>query len=75
MLLKANLLSKVLLSIYDLTPDASAWPGSRDSPKQWHAQITHFLSKPCTLGLVDHQTGQERRAVLFQRDGQAFKPV
>ena len=26
-------------------------------------------------GLVNHRAGQERIAVLFQRDGQALKPV
>ena len=25
-------------------------------------------------GLIDHRAGQKRVAVLFQRDGQAFKP-
>ena len=25
--------------------------------------------------LVDHRTGEKRSAVLFQRDGQALKPV
>jgi len=42
---------------------------------QWQTQITHFFEQAMQRGLVNHRTGQKRIAVLFQRDGQALKPI
>ena len=42
---------------------------------QRQSQITHFLEQAVQRGLVDRRAGQQRIAVLCQRDGQAFEPV
>ena len=42
---------------------------------QWHAQVTHFFEQAMQGSLVNYRAGQERGAVIFQRDGQALKPV
>ena len=42
---------------------------------QWQAQITHFSEQAMQRGLVDYGAGEQRIAVVFQREGQAPKPV
>jgi hypothetical protein len=42
---------------------------------QWHSQITHSPEQSMQGGLIDHRAGQERVAVVFQRDRQAPEPV
>jgi len=43
--------------------------------EQRRSQITHFFEQAIQSSLVSHRAGEKRIAVLFQRDGQALKPV
>ena len=43
--------------------------------EQGQAQIAHSLEQAVQRGLIDHRAGQERVAIVFQRDGQAREPV
>ena len=42
---------------------------------QRQAQIAHFFEQAVQRRLIDRRAGQQRRAVVFRRDGQAAKPV
>jgi len=42
---------------------------------QRRTQITHSFEQSVQRSLIDHRAGEERLAVLCQRDGQAAKPV
>jgi hypothetical protein len=43
--------------------------------EQWHAEITHFSEQSMQRGLVGHWAGEERLAIVLERDGQALEPV
>jgi hypothetical protein len=43
--------------------------------EQWHAEITHFSEQAIQGGLINHRAAQQGHAIVFQRDGQSFKPV
>jgi hypothetical protein len=47
----------------------------RTERDQGHAQVPHFFEQAMQCGLVNYRAGQKRVTVVFQRDGQAFKPV
>jgi len=43
--------------------------------QQRHSQVAYLLQYFMQFSLVNHQAGQERIAVLFQRDGQPLEPI
>ena len=42
---------------------------------QGQTQIAHFFEQTVQRRLIDRRAGQQRRAVVFRRDGQAAEPV
>ena len=42
--------------------------------EQWRSQIAYFFQQSMQCSLIDHCASQERIAVIFQCDGQSFKP-
>lgn len=46
-----------------------------DDRNQGHSRIAHYFVTVMQRGQVSHRAGEERVAVLFQREGEALEPV